>query len=119
MIILFKKASLFSCLYLNAEKNLQYEGKGRMYQTILSVLLFLLFQSSMSSLVLASKLAVGRLFLWHKSQLILKSNKKLCSKKTRSVVSLKEYIVIFLHLLVIFLHDIEYRLLKMFVLTQL
>lgn len=87
-----------------------------MYQTTLSVLLFLLFQSSMNSLALASKLAVKQVSLWHKSQLILKSDKKLCSKKTRSIVKLKEYIVIFLHPFVMLLHDIEYRLLKMFVL---
>lgn len=115
MIMLFKKTNLFSCLYLIAEKNLQHEGKAIMYQTTLSVLLFVLFQSSMNSLVLASKLAVSS-FLWHKSQLILKSDKKLYTKKTRSVVKLKEYIAIFLHPLVMLLHDVEYGLLKMFVL---
>lgn len=115
MIMLFKKTSLFSCLCLIAEKNLQHEGKGITYQMTLSVLLFVLFQSSMNSLVLASKLAVSS-FLWHKSQLILKSNKKRYTKKTRLVVKLKEYIAIFLHPLVMLLHDVEYGLLKMFVL---
>lgn len=51
-----KKTSLFPSLYLITEKNLQHEG--RIYQTFF-VLLFLLFQSSVSSLVLASKLTVS------------------------------------------------------------
>lgn len=51
--------TLFSSLYLIAEKNLQHKGQGRMHQTTLSVLLFLLFQSSMGLLILASKLAVS------------------------------------------------------------